>query len=199
MVKTIPIPQLAVLIKQYFPRIQKPKNYARLLKLAYELGLNNRGASLPPRAFIKRGIIYSTVNAAYKKYGLLNVVVGGSRIILPLNHRGYEIIGNNTALKALLDLERNNLYRHLRDDDDAKEFVTKILKLDITATVLQISRKMSEGDIRHQLNIYDKVYIKMESKKFLNINYNYLWAGFRPIPSDTYYLSQKALNIIMKI
>ena len=192
----ISVPRLTSIISEYHPLIQKPNNYAKLLKLAYDLGITNRGSSVPPREFIRRGINYSTISAPYKKYNLLNVVAGGSRIILPLNARGYDIIGNDSGLKSLLDLERNNLYRHLRSDQDAREFVTKILKLNITTSVVQISKKMSEGNLRTQLVRYDKVYTKMESEKFLDVSYNYKWAGFRPIPSDTYYLSAKALKII---
>lgn len=182
-------------IKNEFPRITFPEDYAELILAGIKLQAIDSDSSRRRKDFFVAGKIKVHVfNNSYLKLGLLVAIKGADRLIVLVSRRAGVFLFNFSRAREILNMEKESLFAHIVSDPSIKKHVTSVLKLSSASSIDVIRTKMNSGDLMKQAGTYDKV--------FRNLTKNgvrpkgYMWFGVRTIPISHYYLSSKSKKLL---
>lgn len=188
--------KLIIIIRNKFPRIRFPEDYADILLSGLKLKALDRKSAKRRRDF--SNVFNHKVHAfskCHKELDLLIKVEKAEYNISPMSEREYVVFDFSKAQK-ILNLEKDLLLEHIGDSQRVRKITTTKLKISVNSSLTSIRRKMNEGNIFKQGSTYEKIFDELKDNKIRSTGY--LWFGIRPIPIPNYYLSRKAIGLINK-
>ena len=185
--------RLILEIKNRFPTIRKPEDYAEVILEGIRLKALDRSSSRRKKEFKK--IKTHVFSKSHKDLKLIIKIEKADHSISPIAERDKVVFDFNKA-QIILNHEKGLLLKHISKDDKVKNICIKTLKLK-QSSIASIKNKLGEGNIFKQGSTYEKVFNVLRDNKIKQVGY--LWFGVRPIPIPKYYLSNKAQDMATKI
>ena len=180
-------------IKEIFPDIKVPQDYANVVLEGIKLNAVDRDSSIKRRVFLASKIVKANAFVqSYSKYNLLIAIKNADRNNYVHTAREGAKYFVNDALRVL-NLENKLLLQHVRTDHHVRTIVSKSLKLP-TASISSIQNKLSTGDPFQRVSVYEKVFADLGKNSIPRKGY--MWVGARTRPVSHYYLSLRTHNIL---
>ena len=187
--------KLILEIKNIFPRIRKPEDYANLIFTGYNLKAYDHATSRKRHDFTTQKIKDHVINRSYNVLNLLVPVKNASKILTVSSER-QGLVYVKTQQHKIVEYEQKLLFKHIVIDHHVRFIAVKSLRLPATSNIDGVKRKMMQGNIFEQVSVYDKVLSELGKNGVKRKEY----MGLRVVstPIDHYYLSSKSKDIIEK-
>ncbi len=136
---------LAKKIKNKFPRVNKPHNYANLILEGKRLDATNKANAVKRRKFLESEIITaSTFNSSYLRLNLLVRLYNVDKTFAVSSTRHTGLSFSPSLTLSYLNYERYYLYKHINKNHQIKKIVCSVLKIPINSSIYSIQKKWNQ-------------------------------------------------------
>ena len=184
-------------IKNQFPQIRKPDDYADLILEGKKLGAIDRIHAKKRRLFLESDIVSASIfTSSYSRLGLLDRLKGADKTIaVSSTRRKPGLAFAHSMILHYLNYERYLLYQHIAKDPRIKRIVCSVLKVSTKTSIQSLQKQIEVGDVYKQTSIYTKIYSKIKKQA---IPISYMWLGVVALPADRYYLSNLSNTLLSR-